>query len=82
MLNISSLPQKATRQSSLSRQKDGPITKVNKSNVGNALRLYIPKEVAEELGLKAGDHVRWSVINEDGKPVAKFKKVKLVVEDY
>ncbi len=55
---------------------------MNKSNVGNALRLYIPKEVAEELGLKAGDHVRWSVINEDGKPVAKFKKVKLVVEDY
>ena len=63
----------------MSRQNEGPITKVNKGNVGRALRVYVPKEVAEALGLQSGDSVRWAVVKEDGKTVAKIRKVKVVV---
>lgn len=63
----------------LSRQNDGPITKVNKGNVGRALRIYIPARVADALGLQAGDSIRWAVVTEDGRPIAKFRKVKVVI---
>lgn len=31
------------------------------------------------MGLALGDSVRWTVIEEDGKKVAKFRKVKVTV---
>jgi hypothetical protein len=64
----------------LSRQKDGPISKVSGGNPGKALRVYIPAEVTRELELKIGDHIRWATATEEGKPVAKFRKVRLIIE--
>jgi bifunctional DNA-binding transcriptional regulator/antitoxin component of YhaV-PrlF toxin-antitoxin module len=61
------------------KQKEGPISKVSVGGANSALRLYIPASVAREMGLKSGDSVRWAVIQEDGKLVAKFRKVKVVV---
>ena len=63
----------------MSRQKEGPLSKVGGGEKERFLRLYVPKEVAEELDLHGGDTVRWTVIQEDGKKVAKFKKVRVVV---
>lgn len=61
------------------REKDGPVSKVNLGGPSGALRLYIPAAVAKEMGLALGDSVRWTVIEEDGKKVAKFRKVKVTV---
>ena len=58
------------------------LSKVSGGNKTLTLRIYIPKPVAEALGLKVGDVLRWAVISEDGRPIAKLKKVKLVVEDF
>ena len=58
----------------------GPLSKVGGGNEAKFLRLYLPKAVSNALGLEAGDVVRWAVVQEDGKPVAKFRKVRLIVE--
>lgn len=65
----------------MSHQKQGPVSKVSGGNAGKALRVYIPSDVAKELALEKGDHIRWAVIQEDSKKVAKFRKVRLVVTD-
>ncbi|MDE1854465.1 MAG: hypothetical protein KGI38_12060 [Thaumarchaeota archaeon] len=59
----------------------GPLSKVGGGNEAKFLRLYIPKAVSDALDLKAGDVVRWAVVQEDGKPIAKIHRVKLIVQD-
>ena len=61
------------------KQKEGPISKVNLGGPNGALRLYLPADVAREMDLEKGDSVRWAIVEEDGKKVAKFKKVRVVV---
>ncbi len=55
--------------------------KINKANLDGSLKVTVPPAVAEALGLKAGDLVRFAVIVEDGRKVAKFRKLRVVVSE-
>ena len=41
-----------------------------------SVRATIPENVAKELGLKVGDVLDWSVVEDKGKKYAKFRKLE------
>lgn len=63
------------------RTRESPDRKVNKANIDGSIKVTIPPAVAKDLQLRAGDTVRFAVIVEDGKKVAKFRKLRVVVSE-
>lgn len=41
-----------------------------------SVRATIPEEIASALGLKVGDVLDWSVVEDKGKKYAKFRKLE------
>lgn len=63
------------------RKHESLDRKINRANVNGSLKVTVPPAVVKELGLAPGDLVRFAVISEDGKKVAKFKKLRVVVTE-
>ena len=45
------------------------------SKSSESIRIYIPKEIVEELKIKVGDEIIFTTDIEDGELIGKFKKV-------
>jgi bifunctional DNA-binding transcriptional regulator/antitoxin component of YhaV-PrlF toxin-antitoxin module len=62
-------------------QRETLDRRVNRANDDGSLKVTVPVAVVRELDLKPGDTLRFAVVTEDGRKVAKFRKLKVVVED-
>ncbi|MDE1858872.1 MAG: AbrB/MazE/SpoVT family DNA-binding domain-containing protein [Thaumarchaeota archaeon] len=63
------------------RRRDNHDRKINRANTDGSLKVTVPAAVVRELKLKPGDTVRFAVVEEDGKKVAKFTKLRVVVSE-
>jgi bifunctional DNA-binding transcriptional regulator/antitoxin component of YhaV-PrlF toxin-antitoxin module len=46
------------------------------NNVSRSLRITIPNDIAEEMGLKVGDVVDWDTVTDRGKKYARIRKLE------
>ena len=46
------------------------------NNVSGSLRITIPNDIAEEMGLKVGDVVDWDTMTDKGKKFARIRKLE------
>ena len=46
------------------------------NNVSGSLRITIPNDIAEDMGLKVGDVVDWDITTEKGKKYARIRKLE------
>ena len=46
------------------------------NNVSGSLRITIPNDIAEEMGLKVGDVVDWDTMTDKGKKYARIRKLE------
>ena len=46
------------------------------NNVSGSLRITIPNNIAEDMGLKVGDVVDWDTMTDKGKKYARIRKLE------
>lgn len=46
------------------------------NNVSGSLRITIPNDIAEDMGLKVGDVVDWDITTDKGKKYARIRKLE------
>jgi bifunctional DNA-binding transcriptional regulator/antitoxin component of YhaV-PrlF toxin-antitoxin module len=46
------------------------------NNVSGSLRITIPNDIAEEMGLKVGDVVDWDTTTDKGRKYARIRKLE------
>jgi antitoxin component of MazEF toxin-antitoxin module len=46
-----------------------------------SLKTSIPRSVVKKLDIRQGDKLRWAVVTEDGRPIVKVRRIRLVETD-
>ena len=46
------------------------------NNVSDSLRITIPNDIAEDMGLKVGDVVDWDITSDKGKKYTRIRKLE------